>query len=213
MAELTVTMFDYETGGLEPSIHQITEVGMLNFDLKSFKVNWEYQTFIQPYGDYKIDPIVYEKTMVTENDVRNGKDAKLVKKEMIKLLKSANSSNGREQGNTIMAGHNVVGFDRRFTEEFFRFLNDDCYKYISREHIDTLPMAKQLWIGDGKPMNLGECCKRIDYKLVGAHGAMADVRANFELFKYITNRMRNGSGGTVTQNATGTKKHRKFFNF
>lgn len=215
MLKLTVTVCDFETGGLDPKKNPITEVGMLNFDLQTLAVNWEYQTFVKPYNNLVIDPIVYEKTQVKPEDVHNGKDYKDVVKEMCELFNQAKAKGGKGmQGGTIMLGHNFVKFDRPFMEELFQFAGKDVYDYINGSIIDTLPLAQAKWIGTQEKYNLTECCKRIGYNLVGAHGAMNDVRATFELAKnllYADTSNNSGVNVGVSQQSGG--KHRKYFNF
>lgn len=208
---MNITIADFETGGLKSTENPITEVGLLNINLETFKVNWEYQTYVKPYGGLKINPIVYEKTMVKPTDVENGIDSKTLVREMIRLFKSANTSNGHERGNTILCGHKFVAFDRLFLEVLFESEGKDVYEFVSREIIDTLTMSRIKWMGDTKPFKLSECCKRIGYNLVGAHGAMADVRATFELMKYFVKT--NSVESTVVTNKQQINNHRKFFNF
>lgn len=207
-------MFDCETGGLDETANPITEIALVNFDLDTYKVNWEYQTFVQPYNDLVIDPIVYQKTLVTEKDVLNGITSKELVKQLIKLFKQSNTSNGKNQGNTIMAGHNVIAFDRRFIEYLFLTETEDIYDYISREFHDTLVDARRLWRGENDKHNLGACCKRINYDLTGAHGAMNDTRATFELYRYLTNRLRSNDSSVIkTKTGVVINQHRKFFNY
>ncbi len=214
MKNLTITVCDFETGGLDAKKNPITEVGMLNFDLETKVVNWEYQTFVKPYAGLEINPIVYEKTQVRPEDVANGKDFKTVVKEMSDLFDKAKAPGGKGlQGSTIMLGHNFVNFDRRFMEELFNHAGKDVYNHINGSIIDTLPLSKTHWIGKDK-YTLIECCKRIGYDLVGAHGAMNDVRGNFELAKYLLfNDSKSFSGVNIPSEVKPTSKHRKFFNF
>lgn len=209
----TITVIDVETGGLSYTDNPITEIALLNFNLHNFKVNWTYKTFVKPYHDLIIDPIVYKKTMVTPEDVANGKTNKAVLKEICELFKKSNTCNGKPQGNTILLGHNVVGFDRLFLEMFFLLEEKDLYEFVSGEYIDTLPLVKSLWPTETK-FNLGVCCERIKYNLVGAHGAMNDVNATFYLYKHIVERMRNiTSTNTITQTIETENEFRKSFNF
>ena len=209
----TITIIDFETGGLDETTHQITEVGALNFDLKSFKVNWDYQTYIKPYCGLIYEKEVLEKTLVTENDILNGKDSKTVVKELIALFKQGNTSNGHQRGNTIICGHNVIGFDRRFLETLFILHDKDVYDYVKGEMHDTLGDAKRLWVGDEDKHNLKACCEKIGYKLTGAHGAMNDVRATYELYKYFTKRLRGALDVQPLkgENVKPVSQHRKFF--
>jgi len=211
--DITITLYDCETGGLDPKTAQITEIALINFDLRNFKVNWEYQTYIKPYGGLEIDEKSMAKSGVTMKDVENGKESSEVVKDLIKLFEESNKQQ-TERGRTITAGHNVISFDSKFLETLFKVNKQDVYKYINREIHDTIIDARKVWGGEEDGINLTACCKRIGVRLIGAHNAMNDVRATFELYKYFTNRMRNAE--LLTKNKNGDvviKTHRKYFNF
>ena len=64
----------------------------------------------------------------------------------------------------------------------------------------------------GEKVNLTACCKRIGYKLIGAHGAMADVYATVELFKYQINLLRNlNNAGNIISSNKPSEKTRDFW--
>ena len=67
----TITVCDFETGGLNPNKHAITEVAMLNFDMETLKVNWEYQAYIQTYHNLEVSKSSLEKSLVSQNDIDN----------------------------------------------------------------------------------------------------------------------------------------------
>lgn len=218
--DLSVTIYDCETGGLDPEEHAITEIALLNFDLKTFTVNWEYQTFVQEYDGLIVTDKALEKTLVTRKDIANGiTNEELVEILVEKFIASRYIKNNR--GNTITAGHNAIKFDSKFLERLFRSVKNtkglpkyNLYDYISEEIHDTLSMSKQLWWNKEEKFNLTECSKRAGYKLVGAHSAMNDVRATFELYKYLC--LRNRNAGIIKETADGKKKIsqvRKYFQF
>lgn len=209
----TITIVDCETGGLDFDSNPITNIALLNLDIDTFKVNWEWETFIKPYGGLEIEQVALDKSLVTMKQINSGMDSDKVVKELIKLFKSSNSSAGKPQGNTIICGHNIIGFDREFLEYIFLLHGEDIYDYVSKEFDDTLVTARKLWFDQTKN-DLGSCCERIGYKLVGAHGAMNDVRATFELWKYLTKRLRGGQvqvGGSTS--SAVRHEHRNYFNF
>ena len=211
MAGKNITLFDVETGGLKWHETPITEIALVNFDLSSFKVNWEWQTYVKPYAGLKINPIVLEKTMVSMKDVSNGMESKDVVKKLIELFKQSNTAGGKDIGKTVFCGHNMIAFDSKFIEKLFQTEEKNVWDYVDSSQHDTMVMARNAW-PNGEKNSLGECCKRIGYDLVGAHGAMADTRATFELFKYLSNRLRM-AGGVTSVATDGTKNHRKYFNF
>lgn len=211
----TVTMLDCETGGLDHDENPITQIAMVNFDHDTLKVNWEWSSFLKPYAGLVINPIVYKKTTVTPQDVANGSTSKIVVKEMIKLFKQSNSSNGHAKGNTIIAGHNVIAFDRKFLEYMFLTEGHEIYEFISGDMIDTLTLAKAFW--PKEKHNLTNCCKLIGYNLTGAHGALADTRATYEVYKHFVKNMRGGNSKQEKffseNNTEQISNHRKHFNF
>ncbi len=214
MPEFNITICDFETGGLDYKKNPVTEVGMLNFDARTLAVNWEYQSFVKPYADKVIDPIVYTKTHVRPEDVANGQDFKAVIADMSELFKSARQKGSKgDFGKTIFAGHNFVRFDRPYAEELFACDKKNIYDFVSGEIIDTLPLARMSFIKNLDKFDLSVCCNHIGYELVNAHSAMDDVRANFALLKYL---IQNGTGGGVrvgVDNVKQESKFRKYFNF
>jgi DNA polymerase III epsilon subunit-like protein len=208
-----VTVVDCETGGLDKDEHPITQVAMLSFYLDNLSVIEEYSSFIKVYGGLTIDPIVFEKTTVTPQDVANGKEHWKVVEEMIAFFKRNNSQKGKKRGNTVLLGHNIVGFDREFLEYIFLLNGYDIYDYISGTFIDTLPRSEEIWPEEDKH-NLTIACSRAGVKLVGAHGAIADVRANYDLFCYMVKTQRKGLNNKSQEDSkVKTEKVANFFKF
>jgi DNA polymerase III epsilon subunit-like protein len=207
----TITIIDFETGGRDKFKHQATQVATLIVDLKSLAVLGEYESFIAPYGGLTYDKEVLKKTMVTEDDILNGKPLKTVVKELIEVFKQG-AYTDTDKGKTILCGHNM-NFDKGFSEELFKHAGKDIYDYVQLIHHDTLAMAQQMWWGDGEKLNLTACCKRIGYRLTGAHGAMNDVRGTYELFKHFTKRVRESHLMKQTKTGMGINQTRKFFHF
>ena len=57
----TITIIDFETGGLDKFKHQVTQVATLIVDLKSLAVLGEYESFVAPYGGLTYDKEVLKK--------------------------------------------------------------------------------------------------------------------------------------------------------
>lgn len=217
---LSITIYDCETGGLDHTKHAITEIALLNFDLRSFTVNWEYQTFVQEYDGLIVTDEALEKSLVTRQDIAGGITNEELVEILVEKFDSSRYMKG-DRGTTITAGHNALKFDSKFLERLFSSVKNskgvpkyNLYDYISEEIHDTLSMSKQLWWNKEEKFNLTECCKRANHKLVGAHSAMNDVRATFELYKYIC--LRNRNAGIIRETADGKRKlsqTRKYFQF
>lgn len=213
-------MFDTETGGLDEGVAPITQYAAIVLDGKSLKEIGRYETYVQPYGDLVIDPEVLEKTGVTASDINRG----LKLPDFVKTLTefwlqyNTNSSN-RELGRLIPVGHNVP-FDIAFVSAALHLAKSKgFYYYHYKNFIDTFPLAKMTWgIKGDEKLNLGACCERARVKLTDAHGAMNDVEATADLFRWYTKKMRavigEKSGGGEEEGGRSTRaRGQEFFEF
>lgn len=213
MAQPNYIVFDFETGGLDPNSHQITEVGMLVCNGVTLKTIATYQTYVKAYSsDLRIDPVALQKSGVSMTDVMSGKEGKVVVREMIAFAKQHTPRGFSAK--PVLVGHNVMGFDRHFAEKLFTLHGKDLYGTFSKELIDTLPLARLIW-GDSKDdvtaMRLDIVCGKAGIKLTNAHSALNDVRANHKLFQYMTALMRGNLGkGQLVQDNEPTHMHRPF---
>lgn len=216
---MNIIVFDTETGDLDPKIAPIMEIALLAYDVK-FKELARYSTHVKPYNNLKINKKALEYTMLSMKDVNNGIEAKKLVDILIKFFKKMNDAGGREQGNPILAGHNVA-FDIAFLKELFRLNKKNLADYVASNngevmHLDTLPKARLYWNSiksdEGKKFTLGDCCKRADIQIVDAHGAMNDTIATAKLLQWLTFAAKDSNTKT-TSTTTQTTKTRDYFKF
>lgn len=206
-------VFDLETGGLNPEENPITQFACVILDYKSLKEIDRWETFVKPYNNLKITKEALEMTMVNMSDINSGISIAQFNKTCIEYLKSFNASPKKPFfGRLIPIGQNVT-FDIGFMKYALNINKVDFYEFVYENFIDTYPLAKMAWglTGDEK-LNLGANCERAEVSLTDAHGAMADVEATADLFRFFVKRLRKGGSSTVEskkQRAKGTE----FFEF
>lgn len=208
---------DCETGGLDFAKNPITQYACVILDPSTLKEIDRFETFVKPYDDLVIEQEALEHTMVTMSDIKSG----ISRKKLYKLLKefyTKYQANGRykDANRLISVGHNIP-FDHDFLEYVFQTQDDSIWNYIHPNFIDTLALAKLTWgvKGDEK-IRLGDCTTRAKIKLNDAHGAMNDVEANAELFRWFMRKLRSTKGETAvaeTKEETKRAKGQKFFEF
>ena len=90
----------------------------------------------------------------------------------------------------------------------------DLFTYIQEQTLDTMYFSKMMYglPGDEK-MTLGARCERAGIRLTDAHGAMNDVEATAEYFRYCIQRLR--ATGDVASSAEKKTRRRgnEFFEF
>ena len=214
MIKSNYIVYDTETGDLDPEVAPITQYAAVILDGVTFKEIDRYETFLKPYAGLKINPKALAKTLVTMSDVNSGIDVKKFTKTVTQWWDMHNTNKmNKEFGRLIPVGHNVP-FDNGFVQKAL----DVCgygsqWQWLYPNFIDIFGLAKMTWGVDRESkLNLGACCERAGVKLIGAHGAMNDVEATVDLFRWFMKRLRNGgsvSGGSVKSRKTG----KDFFEF
>lgn len=214
MIKSNYIVYDTETGGLNPEESPITQYAAVILDGVTLKEIDRFETFIKPYAGLEIDKIVLSKTLVTMSDINSGIKVDEFVNTVIKWWDMHNTVKmKKEMGRLIPVGHNVV-----FDNSFIQYALDFCKKgsmwnWLYPNFIDTFSIAKMVWgIDKETKLNLGACCERAKVSLIGAHGAMNDVEATADLFRWYVKRLRNGgSGGKYEEK--GRKTGKEFFEF
>lgn len=96
-----------------------------------------------------------------------------------------------------LCGHNIVGFDNAFLENFFKFMGDDLKKYV-KFSIDTMQMAHMSY-PELENYQLHTVCEKEGIDLVNAHRAGDDTYANALLMINFVKKLRGegvSDGGT-----------------
>lgn len=216
MIKSNYIVYDTETGGLKPEKAPITQYAAVILDGVTFKEIDRYETYLKPYAGLEIDPVALAKTQVTMSDINNGIKVKEFVKTVTKWWDMHNTvKSKKEMGRLVPVGHNVP-----FDNGFLQYALDVCeagslWNYHFPNIIDTMALAKMTWGVDRfEKINLGSCCEKCGVKLIGAHGAMNDVEATADLFRWYMKKLRGNI--TVDVDGGGSKRRKtgnEFFEF
>ena len=215
MIKSNYIVFDCETGGLDETKNPITQYAAVILDGKTLKEIDRFETFVKPYGDLIIEKQAIEHTMVTMSDVNSG----MKLKDFISAVTTwweghRTKTKVKEMGRLIPVGHNVT-FDLRFLNYALSLegkLTTEEWMYPNL--IDTFSLGKMTWgITGEEKLNLGACCERAKIKLTDAHGAMNDVVATAELFRWYMKKLRAKKGDSNAEETGGRAHGQEFFEF
>lgn len=207
-------IYDCETGGLDETHNPITQYACVVLDYKTLKEVDRFETFVKPYNNLIIEREALEHTMVTMSDVRRGisvEDFVGVLFEFNRLHQAKGKY--KDAGRLVPVGHNIP-FDNRFLTYACRLCKKNYYELVHENFIDTFPLAKLTWglKGDEK-LNLTACTERAKLKLTDAHGAMNDVEATADLFRFFAKKLRAQRGTAETATEEARARGREFFEF
>lgn len=207
-------VYDVETGGLNPLKNPITQFACVVLDFKTLKEVDRYETFIRPYNNLIIEARALKHTMVTMSDIKAGisvEDFVGVNREFDFLYQA--KGRYKDANRLVPIGHNIP-FDNGMLEYAYSFCKKDYYELVQPNFIDTQTLAKMTWglLGNEK-INLTACCERAKLSLTDAHGAMNDVEATADLFRFFVKKLRSKRGMAETAEEETRAKGQEFFEF
>ncbi|MBK7078522.1 MAG: 3'-5' exonuclease [Myxococcales bacterium] len=180
----TVAFVDLETTGLDPSRHDIIEIGIVRVDARTLEVLDEYEALVAPerLGEAQLDALAINGfTTAAWEHALPLREALL---EVAPLLEGA-----------LVAGHNV-GFDWAFLEAGFRRAGL-ALPNVDYHRLDTASLAWPLVVtGELPSMSLDPLAKLLGLERPHPHRALADARCSLEVARRLVERMR--AGGVVT---------------
>lgn len=207
-------IYDTETGGLDKTKNPITQFACIVIDPKTLKEVDRLEMFIKSYNNLTITTEALEHTMVTMSDIKSGvsvEDFVNVLIEFFELYRVKTRS--KEAGRLVPIGHNIP-FDNGFLDYAFNLCKKNFYNYIYENFIDTYTLAKMTWgIKGDEKLTLGACCERAKIGLNDAHGAMNDVEATTDLFRWFTKKLRNDKNEKVSVVKQERSQGKDFFEF
>ena len=157
---------DIETTGLNAEKDELIELSALRLSPDAQKEIATFDELVQPTSN--ISPFITRLTGISNTMVSEARTLEEVHADFARFL----------QPNDIICGHNIL-FD-------IRFLRAKGFE-INNEHLDTFPLANIL-LPDEPSYSLEVLTKRLNIEHSNAHRAMADVRANADLFKEMLER-------------------------
>lgn len=208
-------VFDCETGGLDETKNPITQYAAVILDGKTLKEKDRFETFIKPYNDLIIEKQALEHTMVTMSDINSGITLCRFVKTVTDWWESHRAkSKVREMGRLVPVGHNVT-FDLRFINYALALEGaGTTEEWMYTNLIDTFSLGKMAFGIEGdEKLNLGACCERAKIKLTDAHGAMNDVEATADLFRWYMKKMRAKKGSIDSSDDNARARGQEFFEF
>lgn len=213
MIKSNYIVFDVETGGLDPNKNPMTQYAAVVLDGRSLKEIDRFETYIKPYNNLVIEKQALEHTQVRMSDINKGISIKNFV-EVVTEWWSQNIADTKikEMGRLIPVGHNVP-FDIGFVDYALKYVGVGTYTdWMYPNLIDTFGLGKMAFgIQGDEKLNLTACCERAKIKLADAHGAMNDVEATAELFRWFMKKLRSkaGAGSDSYTRARGAE----FFEF
>ena len=214
MKKSNYIIHDCETGGLDPNKNPITQYACVILDYKTLKEVDRFETYVKPYNDLVIDKQALDATMVTMSDIKSGMTHKEFVKTVVAFWEEHRAkAKNKEMGRLVSVGHNVP-FDHGFLDYALKLSGDTIWNYLQPNFVDTFVMAKMAWglSGDEK-LNLGASCERTEIKLTDAHGAMNDVEATADLFRWFVKKLRSGKSTSAVEETAGRARGTEFFEF
>ena len=176
----TIAFVDLETTGLDPSRHEILEIGVVRVDARTLEVLAEHEVLVMPerLGDAQLDALAingfttaaWERALPLRDALR----------EVSPLLEGA-----------LIAGHNV-GFDWSFLEAGFR-RTGLALPNVDYHRLDTASLAWPLVVtGELPSMSLDPLAKLFGLERPNPHRALADARCSLAVARKLVDRMRVG---------------------
>lgn len=214
MIKANYIVYDCETGGLDETKNPITQYACVVLDFKTLKEIDRFETFVKPYNDLVIERQALEHTMVTMSDIRQG----ITLKDFVSVLFEFNNLHQaktkiKEMGRLVPVGHNVT-FDNRFLNYACNLCGKKYHELVYENFIDTFPLAKMTWGLEGnEKLNLTACSERAKIRLTDAHGAMNDVEATADLFRFFVRKLRAKKGTAESAEAEMRARGQEFFEF
>lgn len=161
MKDQFITVFDFETTGLNPEKDKVIEIAAIR--CKGDKVVSEFSTLIK--FDGVLSPKITELTGIQAADLKDGLDEDTAFRILNRLLKDS-----------ILVAHNAA-FDLAFLHYTLMRL---AKRSFGNRFIDTLTISRELLY---YPYTLKDTCDQYAITLEGAHRATNDVYACWELYQ------------------------------
>jgi DNA polymerase III epsilon subunit-like protein len=215
---------DFETGGLDPKKHAVTEIAMFAIKGDTLDKVDLISTFIKPYGEFIYDPEALKHTGISFSDIESGMDIHDAVNEMIALLGKCDFNPRNKGSKPILVAYNSA-FDKGFMVQMFEFTkkmkdlekltfgNTDYYGNYQPEMLDGQFFTKAAFGADPDIPNykLATCMEKAGIELPDAHRAINDTVAMKDMIVLFFNKLRS-QGGQSSEVVSG-KRFREHFQF
>lgn len=218
MKKSNYIVFDCETGGLDPAKNPITSFAAVVLDFNTLKEVDRWETYVKPYKGLQITKESIQKTMVNMAEVNRGMELDAFVESFGGFCtQNFADSKIKELRRLVAVGHNVM-FDIGMLDAAFYYSThgkkQSLFNYIQEQTVDTMYLSKMMYglTGDEK-MTLGATCERSGIILTDAHGAMNDVEATAEFFRYCVRRLRATGNVEAGTEKRSRRRGNEFFEF
>ncbi|MBI4151530.1 3'-5' exonuclease [Candidatus Woesearchaeota archaeon] len=183
-SRLNTVWCDVETGGLDPLKSCILQIAAIRLDGQTFT------SYVKPHAGADIHPKALEVNGLVSSQLSNFPEASLVADQFLEFLRP-------QSPKILLAGHNVIKFDRPFLDQFFlRLGKTQAFEtMVHYHHLDTLPLGLALLdAGVIKTyngyMNLESLSKALGVTNTKAHSADGDIKATKECYEAMVQKLR-----------------------
>ena len=198
-------VFDIETTGLKKDKNAIIEIAACSFD-QDLNDGKSYESGIMSvYDNREIEQRALDSNGITNGQIINGRDPKVVADEFYNYLKGLTAGKNK----VVLCGQNSDKFDIPFLNDFFTFFDKDLSEVANSDFtIDTLWLSRVKY-PELTNFKLGTLCSENGVELSNAHRAMADTKATMELIKIYIRNLR-GLGNTGQKENKPERYRNKF---
>ncbi|CAM4246929.1 3'-5' exonuclease [Paenibacillus alkaliterrae] len=161
MADLSYTVFDFETSGLDPKNDRVIEMAAIR--VVNGEIASEFSTLVRYDG--KLSAKITELTGITDEMTATGMDEDTAFRILNRML-----------GDHILIAHNAA-FDLGFLHHSLLRI---AGRSFNNSFIDTLTISRAMHV---YPHTLKDMCDRYGIPLIGGHRALNDVIACWKLFR------------------------------
>lgn len=155
-----VTVFDFETSGLNAKEDRVIEMAAIR--VINGEIVTEFETLVR-LEDRELPPKITELTGIRPEMLAGGMDEMIA----FKILRNI-------MGDSLLVAHNAA-FDLQFLHWAMQRIGGKTFR---NPFIDTLTISRERHV---YPHKLSDMCERYGIELQGAHRALNDVRATWEL--------------------------------
>jgi DNA polymerase-3 subunit epsilon len=164
-----IAFVDLETTGLDPTKHEILQIGIVRVDARTLSIHSQIELKVIPTHIFDAEAKALEVNGYREE---LWIDAVPLRDALVTIRPWLDGS--------VLAGHNP-GFDAAFLAEGYRSEGVSS-PAMDHHRLDTASLAWPLWCsGAIESISLGLVCKHLGIDRPTPHGALADARASLEV--------------------------------
>lgn len=193
MDRRNICVFDFETGGKNPHVCEVIQIGALILNRNNFKTMSTFESLMKPKDFDTLEDEALEKNGITKEELENAPEAKVVFPSFCEWIKKFNIARDKSfYGAPIPCGYNINGFDLIL---FDRYCKE--YKYWDEKQdrqnvmfpLNRLDVFDHMWLflRTNSEIKRTRLTSLLEYAGVekeeitkGAHNALWDVKMTAE---------------------------------